>query len=135
MNKIFIIGNLTFPPKSGVTQSNIPYCTFTVAVNPRFGGDDKPAQFFNVTAWRGLSESCAKYLDKGKKVAVVGELTARTYTAKDGSAKVALEISADEVEFLSPRESVEGAGYQRQQPAPQTTADGFTELEEISRFD
>ena len=55
-------------------------------------------------AWRGLGENCAKYLAKGKKAAIVGELQARTYTAKDGTTRISLDVGADEVEFLSPKD-------------------------------
>ena len=67
-------------------------------------GQDKQTDFFRINAWRGLADTCAKFLAKGRKVAVVGELQARTYEAKDGKTKVSLDVQADEVEFLSPAE-------------------------------
>ena len=109
------------------TPNGVSVCTFTVAVNPRFAaqvGETKP-QYFRVTAWRGLGESCGRFLSKGKKVCVVGELTARTYEAKDGTTRVSLEVTADEVEVLSPREAAQqqpqgDQGYQRQYGQGQT---------------
>lgn len=118
MNKIFLIGNLTLSPELKTTPNGISVCTFTIAVNPRFGAENATAQFFRVTAWRQLGENCSRFLEKGKKVCVVGELTARTYEGKDGATRVSLEVTADEVEFLSPREQAQPAqeqqGYQRQ---------------------
>ena len=106
MNKITLIGNLTADPVLRATPSGTSVCNFTMAVNRRFPGADgqKVTDFFNIVAWRGLGESCAKYLAKGKKAAIVGELQARTYTAKDGTTRMSLDVSADEVEFLSPKE-------------------------------
>lgn len=106
MQSIVIIGNLTADPVLRATPSGTSVCNFTLAVNRRFPGADgqKVTDFFNVVAWRGLGESCAKYLAKGKKAAIVGELQARTYTAKDGTTRMSLDVQADEVEFLSPKE-------------------------------
>ncbi len=103
MNKTIIIGNLTSDPVERTTPQGVSLCTFTVAVNRRGGGEQRTT-FYNVTAWRQLGASCAQYLAKGRKVCVIGEVDARTYTGKDGKPHCSLELTADEVEFLSPRE-------------------------------
>ena len=126
MNKLTIIGNLTRDPELRTTQTGINVCDFTVAVNRKLSAQQKAngqqaeADFFRVTAWRELGEICAKYLAKGRKVAVVGPVSVRTYTGNDGVTRANLEVTADEVEFLSPRESSGYApsGYQPQQSAP-----------------
>jgi single stranded DNA-binding protein (ssb) len=124
MNKIFLIGNLTGDPELRTTPNGVNVCTMNIAVNRRFAGgrDDRQTDFFRISAWRQLGETCSRFLSKGKKIAVVGELTARTYEAKDGTTRVSLEVTADEVEFLSPREGqapsgqgYQGQGYQSQQ--------------------
>ena len=56
-----------------------------------------------MTAWRALGETCAKYLAKGRKVAVTGSVSVNTYTAQDGSTRASMEVVADDVEFLSPK--------------------------------
>ena len=106
MNKIVLIGNLTADPVLRATPNGTSVCNFTLAVSRRFPGADgqKVTDFFNVVAWRGLADTCNKYLAKGKKAAIVGELQARTYTAKDGTTRMSLDVGADEVEFLSPKE-------------------------------
>lgn len=105
MNKITLIGNLTANPELRSTPSGVSVCTFTIAVNRRFANADgeKQTDFFRINAWRGLADTCARYLEKGKKVAVIGELQARTYIAKDGTTRMSLDVAADEVEFLSPK--------------------------------
>jgi single-strand DNA-binding protein len=114
MNKIMIIGNLTKTPELRSTQDGTPVCGFTVAVNrPKTKNNPDPgADFFNVNAWRGLGENCAKYLDKGRKVAVSGRVSLRTWE-KDGKHGASLEVLAEDVEFLTSR--TESA----QEPAPQ----------------
>lgn len=104
MNQCTIIGNLTHEPEMKKTQNDVPVCTFTVAVNRRKRGENEQgeADFFRVTAWRKLGENCAQYLHKGKKVSVSGTISARAYTGKDGQAHASLELTAQDVEFLSP---------------------------------
>ena len=106
MNKLTIIGNLTADPVLRATQNGTSVCSFTLAVNRRFAGPDgqKQTDFFRVVTWRALADNCGKYLARGKKAAVVGELQARTYEANDGTTRLSLDVQADEVEFLSPKE-------------------------------
>ena len=107
MNRITLIGNLCSDPTSRTTQSGITCTTFTMAVNRRnrsSAAEGQPeADFFRVTAWRGLGDICAKYLAKGRKVAVVGPVSLNTFTGKDGANHATLEVTADDVEFLSSR--------------------------------
>lgn len=114
MNALTIIGNLTNDPTVRATAQGITVCDFTVAVNRRQKGDQE-ADFFRVTAWRQLGDNCSRFLSKGRKVAVRGPVSARTYTAKDGSTRVSLEVTAEDVEFLSPRNEQEMREEQYQQ--------------------
>lgn len=105
MNKLTIIGNLVRNPELRTTSQGISVCTFTVAVNRRNAKEGQPeADFFRVSAWRQLGENCGKYLAKGRKVCVVGSVSVSTYTGNDGSTKANLEVTADDVEFLSPKD-------------------------------
>lgn len=101
MNKLTIIGNLTRDPETRVTQSGSSVCTFTVAVNRR--GKNDEADFFRVSAWNKLAETCKKSLSKGRKVAVTGPVSVSTYTGQDGKTYANLEVMAQDVEFLSPK--------------------------------
>lgn len=101
MNHLTIIGNLTKTPETRTTQSGSTVCTFTVAVNRR--GKDSGTDFFRVSAWNKLGESCQSYLDKGRKVAVVGRVSVSTYQVSDGTTRASLDVMAEEVEFLSPK--------------------------------
>ena len=102
MNKVIMIGNLTRDPEAGETQSGVAYCRFSIAVNRRFSKDEEQiADFFNVTSWRGLAETCSKHLKKGKKFCVIGSIQTHQYEAQDGSKRTSYDIIADDVEFLS----------------------------------
>ena len=126
MNKLTIIGNLTRDPELRTTQSGISVCSFTVAVNRRKTQNNQQPEtdFFRVSAWRGLGENCAKWLIKGRKVAVTGPVSVSTYTGQDGKMYASMDVMADDVEFLSP------AGDHPQEQAPQTQNEGgFTAVE------
>ena len=140
MNKIILIGNLTRDPELRTTPNGYTVCDFTIAVNDRRGrnqqqgGQQDTAQFFRVTVWRQLGETCAKYLAKGRKVFVSGPLSARTYQANDGTTRVSLEVQADDVEFLTSRaesEAMGGGSYDAPASNPGVTAQnsGFTAVE------
>ena len=106
MNKLTIIGNLTRDPELRTTSAGVSVCSFTVAVNRRNRNQNGQAEadFFRVSAWRERGETCAKYLTKGKKVCVIGSVSVKTYQANDGTTKASLEVTADDVEFLSARD-------------------------------
>lgn len=136
MNKLTIIGNLTRDPELRTTPNGFSVCDFTVAVNRRSSrnnADGQPdADFFRVSAWRQLGENCQRYLAKGRKVCVIGPVSARTYQANDGTTRVSLEVTADDVEFLSSRNDDQAGGYSApaaSAPAPMAQNSGFTAVE------
>lgn len=122
MNKTTIIGNLTRDPELRSVQGNDGYvsvCDFTVAVNRRQRNQgQQEADFFRVTAWRGLGENCKKYLAKGRKVCVIGPVSISTYTGADAKAHASLEVTADDVEFLSSKQDAAPAAQQAAPAAP-----------------
>ncbi|MBQ1779466.1 MAG: single-stranded DNA-binding protein [Acidaminococcaceae bacterium] len=141
MNKVFLIGNLTRDPELRTTQAGDAVCTLTIAVNRRrtARAGQPEADFFRVTAWRQLGENCAKWLIKGKKVSVVGTVSASAYMGNDGQPHANLEVTADDVEFLSPANTVEDPqpaqaqdfrGQQHNNPQP--PGGGFIQVDEES---
>ena len=104
MNRLIITGNLTKDPELRVTPQGISVCSFTVAVNRRTNDTKQVPDFFRVTTWRELAESCGKYLSRGKKVAVLGAVSLSTFTKQDGTQGASIVVQANEVEFLSPRD-------------------------------
>ena len=99
MNKVIEIGNLVRDPELAQTPSGTAVCKMTIAVNRNYtnASGEREADFFSVVAWRGLAENCAKYLSKGKKIAVCGQLQTRNYDDRDGNKRYVTEIIADDV--------------------------------------
>lgn len=105
MNKVFLIGNLTRDPELTETSGGVKICRFAIAVNRNFTGADgeRKTDFFNCVAWRALAETVARYTRKGNKVAVSGTIETRTYEDSQGIKRNAIDIVAQDVEFLTPR--------------------------------
>ena len=126
MNKVILVGNLTRDPELATTNSGVPVCRFSIAVQRRFGNNDNgpQADFFNIVVWRAQAESCSKYLKKGSKCGVVGRIQNSSYEASDGTKRYATDIVAEEVEFLNSRNSDSS-------DVPSTPSKPQTELEPI----
>lgn len=113
MNKVILVGNLVREPELKVTTTGLYVCTFTIAVPKKLSQEQKAngtkesSDFIPVVVWRWQAENCGKYLSKGKKVAISGSLSTRTYDAKDGTKRYVTEVVADDVEFLSPADHSE----------------------------
>lgn len=121
MNHLTIIGNLTADPVSRTTQAGKNVTTFTVAVNRRRSANagQQEADYFRVSAWGELGANCQKWLIKGRKVCVVGQVSVSTYQTQSGETRANMDVLASTVEFLSP-------GNQAPQDAPQpATAQDF----------
>lgn len=107
MNKAILIGNLTKDPEVRTTGSGTAVTTFSIAVDRKYKAQDgsQLTDFFDIVTWRKLAEICGRYLTKGSKVAVVGELQNRSYKAKDGTKRYVTEVVAESVEFLTPKQT------------------------------
>lgn len=134
MNKIFIIGNVGGEPEMRYTPSGNPVTSFSVATNRRYtvqGEQREETQWFRVSAWNRLAETCNQYVTKGMKVFVDGRLSVQEYVAQDGQTRTSINVTAFEVQFLSrpgetgggPSEDAGGAGY-----APSSAPEGAEDL-------
>jgi single-strand DNA-binding protein len=117
INRVIITGNLTADPElRAVGSSGNSVCKLRVAVNTRRkdgqSGEwmDKP-NYFDVTVWGAQGENCARYLSKGRGVAVDGRLEWREWQDKDtGKNRQSIDIIADSVQFLSSPDGGQGGG-------------------------
>jgi single-strand DNA-binding protein len=115
INRVVLVGNLTRDPEMKHLPSGTALCSLRIAVNTRRKDEsgqwtDKP-NYFDVSVWGAQGESCAQYLAKGRPVAIDGRLEWREWEASDGSGKrQAVEIVADNVQFLGSRGDGDGGG-------------------------
>ena len=104
MNKILVIGNLGRDPEMRYTPSGQAVTNFTVATNRKYtaadGESKEETEWFRVSAWGRLAETCNQYLAKGRKVYVEGRLRSRSYETRDGQTRFENEIVANDVRFI-----------------------------------
>ena len=105
MNTLHIIGYLTADPITRATSSGKSVTSFTIGVtrSRKDANGDKQSDFFRITAWGPTADFCGKYLAKGSRVAVTGEVNLNSYEGKDGKTRFSLDIQADKVENLTER--------------------------------
>ena len=98
---------MTRNPELRVTPQGKDVCSIDVAVSRRKKIENQPdADYFRVNAWGELAKTCAKYLTKGKKVCVVGSVSL-SKREKDGKFYASIEVFAEHIEFLSPKDSAD----------------------------
>lgn len=104
INRVILTGNLTKDPELKTLDSGFAICSLRIANNTRKKeGDnwvDKP-NYFDVTIFGRSGENAAKYLAKGRSVAIDGRLEWREWEDKEGNKRQSTEIIADNVQFLS----------------------------------
>src|SRR3954451_21002276 len=115
INRVIITGNLTRDPELRSLQSGMAVFSLRVPTNTRRKDNQSgewvdKANYFSVTVWGRQGENAAQYLSKGRPVAIDGRLEWREYQDKDGNKREAIDIIADNVQFLSSPEGFNGGG-------------------------
>jgi single-strand DNA-binding protein len=129
INRVVMTGNLTTDPELRSLPSGTSVCKLRIACNTRRKNgstgewEDKP-NYFDVTVWGAQGENAARYLSKGRPVAIDGRLEWREWEAQDGTKRQATDIIADSVQFLGSREDASGGGSFGDRPAGNGAAKG-----------
>jgi len=122
MHKITIIGHLGRDPEMKYTPQGQPVTTFSVASSRKYktnsGEQREETEWFNVSAWGKLAETCNQYLIKGKQVYLEGRIKSRTYQAQNGETRVSLDVSCSEIQFLGGGQGGQGQGQHGQSEEP-----------------
>jgi single-strand DNA-binding protein len=104
LNKVMLIGNLGTDPEMRFTPSGSPVTSFRIAVNRVYNSNDgerkEETEWFTVTVWNKLAETCNQYLTKGQKVYCEGRLHTRSWDGQDGQKHYRTEVIASQVIFL-----------------------------------
>ena len=131
INRVVLTGNLTADPELRSLPSGTSVCKLRVACNTRRkdqSGEwvDKP-NYFDVTVWGAQGDNCARYLSKGRPVAIDGRLEWREWQDKEGNKRQGVDIIADSVQFLGGRDDAApsggGNGFTAQSDVPVDTND------------
>jgi single-strand DNA-binding protein len=132
INRVVLTGNLTRDPELRSLQSGTSVCSLRIACNTRRKNnatgewDDKP-NYFDVTVWGAQGENCARFLAKGRPVAIDGRLEWREWQDQQGNNRQSVEIIADAVQFLGGRDdagpSNGGGGFTPRSDVPVNDSD------------
>lgn len=113
-NKVLLMGNLTRDPELRYTSGGSPVCNFSMAINRYYndkqGERKEETTFMRITVWGKQGEHCAQYLAKGRSVFVEGRLQSRSWETEDGQKRSAVDVVADNVQFIGGRGAAPGAG-------------------------
>ena len=99
-NMVTLIGRVSKDIELRKTQSDIPVCNFSIAVQrPGANKEDKP-DFFDCVAWRGTAENISKFFGQGDGIGIIGSLQNDEYQDKDGNNRRKTVVKVDSFEFL-----------------------------------
>lgn len=108
MNVLVMMGRLTKDADIRYTQDGKAVAGFSIAVDRRFKREGQPdADFFNCTAFGKLAEFVEKYIHKGTKVVISGELQNNNYTNKEGHTVYNVQIIVNSIEFAESKKAAE----------------------------
>lgn len=110
LNQILLIGNAGRDAELRYTQNGTAVANFSMAVNRRYQVREEmreDTEWFNISAWERQAEFVAERVKRGTRVFVDGRLSTREYTAGNGETRISLDVNANRVIALSPREGGE----------------------------
>lgn len=113
VNKVILLGHLGKDPDVRYLEGGTAVGQFSLATTKRAqtlpNGTQVPerTEWHNIVVWRGMAENAKKYLHKGDKVYLEGEIRSRSYDDKNGIRHTVVEIFADNMEMLSVKQQVQ----------------------------
>ncbi len=136
MNKVILMGRLTRDPEVRYGNDNKPVARYSIAVDRRYKDQsgNYPTDFFNLVSFGNTASFVEKYLRKGTKIVVDGELRNNNYE-KDGKTVYQDQIVANSVEFAESKNAQGGNGDYSNAPSNQPTGDagdGFNAIEDAT---
>lgn len=134
INSVVLMGRLTFDPELRTTPSGVSVVQFQVAVDRNFQrqGEERKADFIDVTAWRQTAEFISRYFRKGSMIAVEGSIQTDNFTDNSGNKRKSVRVVANNVSFCgSKAESAVNTNPAYSQPAPSYASADNSDFEEI----
>lgn len=101
LNVVAIMGRLVYDPELKTTQQGTSVCSFRIACDRNYApqGEERQADFIDITAWRQTAEFVCRYFSKGSLIAIDGSLQTRQYQDKNGNNRTVTEVVARNVSF------------------------------------
>ena len=108
LNKVMLIGRLGRDPETRYSANNTPICNFSLATSDRIRKGDtfeEKTEWHRIVVFGSQAENASKFLKKGSFVFVEGKIQSRTYQDKEGNERTVVEIIANSLNFLDPKEN------------------------------
>jgi len=113
VNQVILMGNLTRDPELRQTPSGQSVCSFSLALNRAYKGQNgewqEATDYIDCVAWGPLGERVSQYLTKGRRALVQGRLQSRSWE-QEGQKRSKVEVLANDVTFLDGRGEGGAAG-------------------------
>ena len=107
-NAIILTGNLGSDPKVFITSNGKTKAVFSLAstliAKDTEGNTTKTTAWHTIALWGKRADRAAAELHKGSKVLVHGRVTSRPFTDKNGNARSAEELVAENFHLLATRQ-------------------------------
>lgn len=109
INRVILIGRLTRDPELKSTSAGKYFCRFSLASNRsiynRESGESRDeVGFFDCVAWGKSAETIHKYLQKGRRICVEGNLRWSSWETTDGKKQSKVEINVEGFQFLDAKQ-------------------------------
>ena len=110
MNKAILIGRLTRDPELRYTSSGRAVCQFSIAISRNYTNQQgqRDTDFIICVVWDKQAENLAKYITKGRLIAVDGRIQTRNYDNNEGKKVYVTEVLANNIQFLESKNSGQG---------------------------
>ncbi len=134
INSVVLMGRLTYEPELRTTPSGVSVLRFQIACDRNYqkSGEERKADFIDVTAWRQTAEFISRYFHKGSMIAVEGSIQTDNYTDKDGNKRKQVQVIANNVSFCgSKAEGGTGVSQDYSQPAPSYASANNTDFNDL----
>ena len=136
MNSITITGNLGKDAEMRALNDGTSVLSFSVADNQ---GKDKPSIWWNCSLFGKRADSLHQYLTKGQQVTVVGTVSEREWTDKEGNKRKSMDVRVNDIALQGGKRD-EGerqpsrAARQPQRSAAPAGGGGFEDMDDDVPF-
>lgn len=115
MNVVALMGRLTYEPELRTTPSGLSVISFQIACDRQYQakGEERKADFIDVTAWRQTAEFISRYFHKGSMIAVEGSIQTENFTDKDGNKRKSVTVVANNVSFCGSDNAVKSDSVEK----------------------
>ena len=106
VNKVILVGNVGMDPEVRTLETGAKVARVRLATTERLfdrqsNSTKEHTEWHTVTLWRGLADVVDRFVRKGSQIYIEGRLRTREWTDKDGNKRTAVDIVAEDIEFLS----------------------------------